>query len=177
MQQRKKRQNPKAKQLKGTNYVRAKFCCLCNPSLLLGSLSPSNSNRRSQPCSHQTHPQQCEEDTRLGNLGLGVCDPPQPRYLGRGNRFTPSLNRSLKASFPAILVGLPVCIEVRSRLGRWECCWDQLEESQGISDLCWRKLSGERSCGLFWLDESPTSSLQFTGNGLCLSGMSQQAGQ
>lgn len=138
LQQKKKRQNPKAKQVKGTNYVRAKFSCLCNPSLLLGSLSPSDSHRTGQPCTHQMYPQfqQCEEDTGLGDLGAGVCDPPQRRSLGSGNQFTPSRKRSLRASFLAAVAGLPACIEAGALLGRRECCWDQLEDSQGISDLC-----------------------------------------
>lgn len=179
MHQKKKRQNPKAKQIKGTNYVTAKFCCLCNASLLLGLLSPSSSNRRGQPRTHQVcrQVQQCEEDTGLGHPGSQVCDPPQQRYLGSGNRFTPSLNGSLRGSFVAILEGFPACIQAGSLLGRWECSQDQLEHSQGISDLCWRKLRAEVSCGLLWLVPSPTGPLQFTGSALCLGGMSQQAGQ
>lgn len=113
-----KRQNPKAKQVKGTNYVRAIYCCLCNPPLLLGSLLPSNTNRTGQPCTHQMCPQQCEEDTGLGGLGLGVCDPPQQRYLGSGNRFTPNINTNLRASFSATVVGLPACREARVPVGQ-----------------------------------------------------------
>lgn len=36
-------------------------------------------------------------------------------------------------------------------MGRQEGCWDQPEECQGVSNPCWRKLSAEGSCGLFWL--------------------------
>lgn len=42
-----KRQHPKAKQVKGTNYVRAKCSCLRSPLLLFGLLSPGDLSRRS----------------------------------------------------------------------------------------------------------------------------------
>ena len=67
-------QHPKAKQVKGTNYVEAKFSCLCTPSLLLGSLSPGHLNMTGSPCSmHRwilsfSH---ARSDTGLVDLGTG----------------------------------------------------------------------------------------------------------
>lgn len=146
------------------------YCLVCShPAAQTGEVSPahtrcvarSSSVRRTQGWGTRDH-RSVILPSKVPGQWQSIY--PQPKWEPEG-------------LFVAILEGFPACIQAGSLLGRWECSQDQLEHSQGISDLCWRKLRAEVSCGLLWLDPSPTGPLQFTGSALCLGGMSQQAGQ
>lgn len=138
----KKRQHLKAKQVKGTNYVEAKCSCLCNPSLLLGSLSPGDLNTTGSPRSVRgwvpsfSH---ARSDAGLVDLGTGRL-----QVLGwwQSSLYPQPKQKPQSASFLVTVEGLSAHVEAGAPLGRQEGCWDQLEGCQGVFNMCWRKPYG-----------------------------------
>lgn len=113
-----KRQNPKAKQVKGTSCVRAidvaiacatHLCCLVrsHPATQTGQVSPAHTR-----CVPSFSSVRRTQDWETWDW-VSVILPSKGRHLGSGNQFTPSINTSLRASFSATIVGLPACIEAR----------------------------------------------------------------